>query len=329
MRIGDPFNPFRMFTGIFIPTGIVRLTTISPGAKLCYGRLMRFAGKRGVCFPSVKTLAVEIAVTERQTQNYLAELQRERLIRKSVRPGTSDLIEFLWHVALASSEGVKDVSPPRVKNNFTEVIDNSPRECKNLHPKRVNQHHHQDDDDEESHVHPEVLGRLGEKPFIEGVSVHLEVSGGGLDNGSSASEPFDSPEAELIALALSKGQTLTATSLRSIREALELRGVALKRFVESVRPHFQNNITNPSGFLISRARNVRALMEPAESPKPPPKLEDRCAHCWGPKGQGLITDGSAIIPCPVCSTPEFREDFAAKEAKRETRRAELKNRGSP
>jgi hypothetical protein len=62
-----------------------------------------------------------------------------------------------------------------------------------------------------------------------------------------------SPEAELISLARGKGQLLTAHTLTHIRALLELRGVSLEAFVTDVRPHFRNNILNPSGFLINRA----------------------------------------------------------------------------
>src|SRR5882672_9372719 len=75
-----------------------------------------------------------------------------------------------------------------------------------------------------------------------------------------------SPEAELIALAHSKGQLLKEHTLRLIRETLELRGVTLDEFVADVRPHFRNNILNPSGFLIDRARRFHQLSRPAAAP---------------------------------------------------------------
>ena len=85
MQTGQPFNPFRLFTGIFIPDGLVRADGISPGAKLTYGRLVRYAGQDGACYPAVPTLAAEIGVSVRQTQYYLAELEREKLIRRLTR----------------------------------------------------------------------------------------------------------------------------------------------------------------------------------------------------------------------------------------------------
>ena len=130
-EVGQPFNPFRLFTGIFIPEALVRSSLVSPGAKMAYGRLARYAGQDGKCFPSVGSLAGEIGVSDRQAQKYLAELERARLIRRrtrfSGRAQTSNYIEFLWHPMFQdgandhSGEGVNDHSPGGVN-------DSSPKE---------------------------------------------------------------------------------------------------------------------------------------------------------------------------------------------------------
>src|ERR1022692_3304478 len=85
LEVGQPFNPFGLFTGIFIPNALVRSTIISPGAKLVYGRLARYAGQDGRCYPAVETLASEVGLGERQVKRYLAELEREHLIRRVIR----------------------------------------------------------------------------------------------------------------------------------------------------------------------------------------------------------------------------------------------------
>jgi hypothetical protein len=38
LQIGQPFDPFRLFTGIQIPEVLVRSCLVSPGAKMAYGR---------------------------------------------------------------------------------------------------------------------------------------------------------------------------------------------------------------------------------------------------------------------------------------------------
>lgn len=131
LRVGQPFSPFRLFHGIFVPETLVRTDAISPGAKLAYGRLCRYAGQDGRCYPAVGTLGSEIGISERQAQRYLAELERANLIRRVERfvdgAQVSNAFEFLWHSIFAtgvtdlSREGVTDISPPG-------VTDPSPKE---------------------------------------------------------------------------------------------------------------------------------------------------------------------------------------------------------
>jgi len=133
------------------------------------------------------------------------------------------------------------------------------------------------------------------------------------------------PEAELIALSQSKGQILAEHTLRLIRDTLELRGVTFEAFVRDVRPHFRNNILNPSGFLIDRARRFSQLSRPAvvaiSSPPVQVAVTVVCATC---NGQKFILTEKEIKPCNECSTPEFRRDWQAKEAQRARRIAREK-----
>lgn len=131
MQIGQPFNPFRLFTGIFIPEGLVRAKGLSPGAKLTYGRLVRYAGQDGECYPSVPTLAAEIGVSVRQTQYYVSELERVKLIRRMTRLSdcgqTSNAYQFLWHSLLGTP--VKQIAPGGVQGIAPEgVQDLAPKE---------------------------------------------------------------------------------------------------------------------------------------------------------------------------------------------------------
>lgn len=76
------FNPYRRFTGIFIPEDVVRLPIekLSYGAKVCYGRLIRFAGKDGHCFPTIESIASEIGSSVRSVNCYIKELKDFGLI---------------------------------------------------------------------------------------------------------------------------------------------------------------------------------------------------------------------------------------------------------
>src|ERR1700690_4230430 len=125
-EVGQPFNPFGLFTGIFIPDALVRSTLVSPGAKLVYGRLARYAGQDGKCYPAVDTLATEIGLGERQVQRDISELERRRLLRRLGRyvgrAQTSNAFEFLWHEIFQSGvthptpEGVSYPSLPPVSH---------------------------------------------------------------------------------------------------------------------------------------------------------------------------------------------------------------------
>jgi len=130
LQVGQPFNPFGLFTGIFIPDALVRSPTLSPGAKLVYGRLARYAGQDGKCYPAVDTLAAEIGLGGRQVQRYVAELERAHLIRRVIRYAgraqASNGFEFLWHEMF--QDGVTDVSPEGVSHP-------SPHRVSHLSPK--------------------------------------------------------------------------------------------------------------------------------------------------------------------------------------------------
>jgi DNA-binding transcriptional regulator YhcF (GntR family) len=131
LQPGEAFNPYRMFTGLFIPEVLARSDRISAGAKLAWGRLARYAGENGQCYPSVKTLASEIGVGERQTQKYLVELEKAKLIRRrscfADRAQTSNTFEFLWHEMF--QEGVNDSSGEGVNYSSPRgVNDHSPKE---------------------------------------------------------------------------------------------------------------------------------------------------------------------------------------------------------
>jgi hypothetical protein len=117
-----PFKPFGIFNGVFIPECMVRSTLISSGAKLAYGRLARYAGRHGQCYPAVLTLAQQIGVSLRQAQRYLSELERKKLIRRMSRyvdrGQTSNAYEFIWHELFA--EGVTDLSPKESQNEESQ-----------------------------------------------------------------------------------------------------------------------------------------------------------------------------------------------------------------
>lgn len=123
MKIGERFNPFRMFMGAFVPEALCRYRGVSPGAKLVYARLYRFAGERGECFPAVSTIADEIGVGETQARTYLDELATCALIEKESKIGKVNTYFFVWHECFDGMEGDPRKSPPPRKTEVVENID--------------------------------------------------------------------------------------------------------------------------------------------------------------------------------------------------------------
>src|SRR5260370_38573562 len=80
MQVGSPFNPYKVFQGIFAPYWLLEHRGISTGAKLCYIRLLGFAGKDARCYPSLEKLGQGLGVSDRQARDYVKELERAGLI---------------------------------------------------------------------------------------------------------------------------------------------------------------------------------------------------------------------------------------------------------
>ena len=96
-ELGPHINPWRLFQGSFIPNAVMQLPRrrLSSDAKTCYGRLLRFAGKRGVAFPHVRTLAHEIGLSRDAVFRALRQLRGLGLITTTQRGrGQAALIRF-------------------------------------------------------------------------------------------------------------------------------------------------------------------------------------------------------------------------------------------
>lgn len=89
MARGKRFNPYGMFTGIFIADGLARFTGIGAAAKLIYGRLVGHAGRDGKVFPSQETLAEETGLAIRTVRTALTELEQAEFIEVA-RPDGAD-----------------------------------------------------------------------------------------------------------------------------------------------------------------------------------------------------------------------------------------------
>lgn len=123
MNVGAPFNPYKIFRGVFAPYWILEHKAIGSGAKLCYIRLLGFAGKDARCYPSIQKLGASLGVCERQAREYVKELERSGLIgieQRGLRK--TNMYAFLWTAEL---ESMAQVSP----GEAGEVGSDEPCEC--------------------------------------------------------------------------------------------------------------------------------------------------------------------------------------------------------
>jgi hypothetical protein len=101
LKVGAPFNPYRVFQGSFAPYWLLEHRGVSAGAKLCYIRLLGFAGKDARCYPSLEKLGTSLGVSERQARDYVKELERIGFIvveQRGLRKTNAYL--FVWTAEL-------------------------------------------------------------------------------------------------------------------------------------------------------------------------------------------------------------------------------------
>lgn len=147
MKIGEPFNPYRLFHGVFIPNSLLKYKGISHGAKLCYGRLSQYAGENGYAYPSYKTLANELGMSKRTAIRYCIELEQEGLIEIVLRKNkknnfTSNIFRFLWHklFEMEIEPGDNIDTTPGDNPDTTLVTDLSPKEIHIIDSKKNKKH---------------------------------------------------------------------------------------------------------------------------------------------------------------------------------------------
>ncbi len=98
-------NIFKKYLTLTIPEGVARYRGLSPGAKLVFGRLYRYAGPKGYAYPSQVVLAEEVGMSERQAKSYLSELVESDFISIRRQYHTVAIYEFLDHPALHGEVG--------------------------------------------------------------------------------------------------------------------------------------------------------------------------------------------------------------------------------
>src|SRR5881227_428980 len=63
-----------------VPNHLLISNKISPGAKLTYAMLLKYAWQNDFCFPGQERLAKDMGVTDRSVRTYLQELESQKFI---------------------------------------------------------------------------------------------------------------------------------------------------------------------------------------------------------------------------------------------------------
>ena len=120
---GKRFNPFRKLNGSFIPDGLAQYKALDMGPKWLWGRLYRYSGKNGLCFPTEATLAKDLDRNIRTIQRYIKQLEEHGFIEVEKMPGYQcrNRYYFLFHDCfqqdLKKSKHDKDVAPEKGKGD--------------------------------------------------------------------------------------------------------------------------------------------------------------------------------------------------------------------
>jgi len=114
--------------GAMIPLPVAAAHNLSPGAKLTYGILCRFAGKDGACYPTSRTIAQHLGVSERHVKRYLAELVNRGYIERERgdRRGPNNYY-FLWRPEFAGFE-LEGTNPSPREGKYSSPKENHLRE---------------------------------------------------------------------------------------------------------------------------------------------------------------------------------------------------------
>lgn len=102
------FNPYGLHS-IHVPLGLLTYRGVSPGAKLLYGRLALFRGRKpdGHCYPDLKTLAKELGRVHVNTvENWFKELVSKGFIERKRRQRQNAECIFLPHPSLLDSQNI-------------------------------------------------------------------------------------------------------------------------------------------------------------------------------------------------------------------------------
>ena len=123
-QVGQPFNPFKLFVGSFLPNALLQYPDLTPSAKLIWARLAQYAGKDGRAYPKIATIANQVGLSEVYVQKRLKELVDKGFLVRQKATGQQrlqhfpDTYSFLFHPCLSA----QIVSPGDIPEYTSEDI---------------------------------------------------------------------------------------------------------------------------------------------------------------------------------------------------------------
>ncbi len=87
MKVGEPFNPYWIFGGIFIPNCVLQNPNLSSTAKLCWGCIVEPAKEDEETPLNQETLATKLGESAQQISRALKELENNKFITQ-IKPHT-------------------------------------------------------------------------------------------------------------------------------------------------------------------------------------------------------------------------------------------------
>ena len=112
-----------------IPNSLLERTDISHGAKLCCGRLIQYAGKNGIAYPKIETLAQQIGSSKQAVIRFIKELKEHKILTTKRQGLGKPNIYYLSSSVLIHSS-VPEVSKMKLlqisKSNPTESSKSTP-----------------------------------------------------------------------------------------------------------------------------------------------------------------------------------------------------------
>jgi Helix-turn-helix domain len=148
---GQPFNPYKMFIGAFVPNWLLQRKELCQGAKLYYARLAQYAGEDGHAYPSQRALAAELGVSPRQVRKYVTELLQFKLLAtRQYGLAQTNAYLFLWHEW--AEEGVRQGAEPQFhsRRNYRS---------RGEEPAFHSERNHSTDKENQEETHEENAGR--------------------------------------------------------------------------------------------------------------------------------------------------------------------------